>query len=410
MLKKVLRPYREVLSLPGSAAFTSSGFVARLPIAMEGLGIVLLVTSTRDSYALAGVLTAVAALAASGSQPFTSRLADRFGQRVMLPTLAVAHSVLLIAFVWAVAAAVPDAALGLIAILAGASMPAVGGMMRARWAYVAKSPAQVRTGFAIESLLDEVIFIVGPVLATFLALSIASSAPLLASAILVVSGAVPLTLQRRTQPPRAHHERARSPIPVPALAIIVVGMVCLGVIFGAIEIGYVAFADEAGQRGMTGALYAAYSAGSLLAGIVYGGLHLRWRLASQWIALAAGLAVATALLPIAGTIPWLLGLSFIAGLAVSPTLITGLTIVQRTMPTERLTEALSWALASIGVGMAAAAAVAGALVDQHGARAAFVVCAAGGAGTFVVTLAGMRGLRRAETRAAQVVPLVSSGD
>ncbi len=400
MAPSILRPYTEILRLPGTLKFTSFGFIARLPIAIEGLGIVLFVTEERGSYALAGVLTGLYALAGSVAQPLTGRMADVWGQRLLLTILATVQAALLILFVVSVNLSWSTGVLILIAIALGASQPSIGGMVRARWATSVSVAAQVRTGFAIESLLDEVIFIVGPPVATFLALSIAGGAPLIASAILVFSGSLLLASQRRTEPARSRREVVRERMPVGPLLVIVCATGCLGIVFGALEIAFVAFADEVGQRGMTGTLYVAYSLASLLAGLWFGARHYRATLTTQWRATCAGLMVATVLLPFASTMPVLLVFSFIAGLAVSPSLIIGLTLVEKTMPMTRLTEALTWALSMIGVGMALASAVSGALVQEHGARAAFIVCAIGGVLAFMVTALGQPVLRKAENRVA----------
>jgi predicted MFS family arabinose efflux permease len=120
--------------------------------------------------------------------------------------------------------------------------------------------------------------------------------------------------------------------------------------------------------------------------------------------------VATVLLPFASTMPVLLIFSFIAGFAVSPSLIIGLTLVEKTMPMSRLTEALTWALSVIGVGMALAAAISGALVQDHGARAAFIVCAVGGVMAFLVTAIGQPVLRKAENLAASEAAQASNAD
>jgi predicted MFS family arabinose efflux permease len=327
-------------------------------------------------------------------------MADVWGQRLLLTILATVQAALLILFVVSVNLSWSTGVLILIAIALGASQPSIGGMVRARWATSVSVAAQVRTGFAIESLLDEVIFIVGPPVATFLALSIAGGAPLIASAILVFSGSLLLASQRRTEPARSRREVVRERMPVGPLLVIVCATGCLGIVFGALEIAFVAFADEVGQRGMTGTLYVAYSLASLLAGLWFGARHYRATLTTQWRATCAGLMVATVLLPFASTMPVLLVFSFIAGLAVSPSLIIGLTLVEKTMPMTRLTEALTWALSMIGVGMALASAVSGALVQEHGARAAFIVCAIGGVLAFMVTALGQPVLRKAENRVA----------
>ena len=49
--------YRRVLGQPGALVFSASGLVARLPMAMVSLGIVLLVSDRTGSYSLAGAVS-----------------------------------------------------------------------------------------------------------------------------------------------------------------------------------------------------------------------------------------------------------------------------------------------------------------------------------------------------------------
>ena len=80
----VLRPYRDLLVTPGGLRFSSAAFIARMPISMIGLGIVLLVVAKTDSYGRAGALSAAFALVNAGAAPVIARLVDRFGQRRVL--------------------------------------------------------------------------------------------------------------------------------------------------------------------------------------------------------------------------------------------------------------------------------------------------------------------------------------
>ena len=85
----VLAPYRELLSTPGGKVFSGAAFVARMPIAMIGLGIVLLVVSEEDRYGLAGAVSATFALVNAVAAPVIARLIDRLGQtRVLVPAVA----------------------------------------------------------------------------------------------------------------------------------------------------------------------------------------------------------------------------------------------------------------------------------------------------------------------------------
>ena len=79
--------------MPGGAAFSLAGFVARLPISMQSLGIVLLVAAARGSYGLAGGVSATFLVAGAAAAPVLGRLTDRLGQsRVLFAAVAV-HTV-----------------------------------------------------------------------------------------------------------------------------------------------------------------------------------------------------------------------------------------------------------------------------------------------------------------------------
>ena len=84
--------YRRVLTLPGALVFSGSGLVARLPISMVSLGIVLLVSTRTGSYSLAGTVAAAYLIANALFAVPQARLIDRLGQSRVLP-LAAAVSV-----------------------------------------------------------------------------------------------------------------------------------------------------------------------------------------------------------------------------------------------------------------------------------------------------------------------------
>ena len=86
----MMSSYRRILSRPGTALFSATGLLARLPISMVGLGIVLLVSAATGSYGLAGSVSAAYVLANGGFAILQGRLIDRLGQaRVLASTVTV---------------------------------------------------------------------------------------------------------------------------------------------------------------------------------------------------------------------------------------------------------------------------------------------------------------------------------
>src|SRR3712207_513389 len=212
----ILSSYRRVLARPGAMKFSITGLVARLPIAMTGLGIVLLVEGGTGSYATAGGVAAAFTVANAVVAILQGRLIDTLGQSVVLTTASTVYGASMGLLAWAVQADWPIVTAYAAAAVGGALMPAIGSCVRARWSYVLDAPGEVQTAYALESVIDEAIFIVGPILVTFLATAVHPTFGLSAAALLGLVGGLAFAAQRGTEPPPHPHDRtkgAREPMP-----------------------------------------------------------------------------------------------------------------------------------------------------------------------------------------------------
>ena len=162
-------PFLEVLARPGALRFCAAGFVGRMPMAMFGLGTVLLIASVTGRYGLAGLVAAAGSVGYAVCAPQVARLADRFGQRRVLRPLAVFFAAATAALIAAPQLRAPLWALLVTGALAGASMPSLGSMVRARWSALLGDSPLLHTAFALESVADEMIFVIGPAVVTLLA-------------------------------------------------------------------------------------------------------------------------------------------------------------------------------------------------------------------------------------------------
>ena len=398
----MLTPYVDVLRRPGAFRMSSTGFLARFPMSMIGLGEVLLVSIQTGSYALAGALSATGALANAAFGPLLGRATDRYGQRTVLPLLVAVHVVGLVGFIVLVRASAPTPALFASVIVSGGTFPNLGALVRARWAFLlAGDPPALRTAFALESVLDEVIYVAGPPLATVLAVSVVDYGALAAVAVLLLLGTAAFIGSRETEPPAGGISRRGegSALRFPGVLPVTIAFVLMGGLFGAFEVVTVAFADEQGVRGWTGLLLGLYALASGISGVVLGAVHLHAPLHRQLLVFSGLLAVVTIPFPFLHS-PWLLGVaSLVAGLAVSPVLINGFALIERLVPNDRMTEGLVWTNTGIGVGLAASAALAGAVIDARGASTAYWICVVSAALTFVVVLVSAPALDRAWTSA-----------
>lgn len=396
---RVTGPYVEILRRPGAARFTAAAFIARIPISMVALGIVLMVSELRGSYALAGLVAAAYTISSALLNPMGSRAVDRWGQLRVVRILVAVHAVSLLLLAWASVAGAASLALVALAIVSGSTQPATGALVRARWAHVLGPDIRLRTAFAFEGVLDELIFVIGPPLATFLAVALSAPAPVVASAVLVSLGATLLLVQRGTEPPATGVRRTGSGHPLRRMGVpsVLVVLVAIGGVFGSVDVATVALADEAGQRAVAGLILAAYAAGSMASALVLGsrsGSASDDRLPRQLLIASLALLVVTLPLLLRPTLLALGLLVLLAGLAVSPVLITGFSLVEALVLPTQITEGLSWAISAIGLGVAASAAGTGWLVDRAGPQAGFLVTLASAVLVAVVAVAGRGRVRR----------------
>lgn len=391
-------PYLDVLSSPGAAAFSTAAAIARMPMSMIGIGTVLMVQTLYGSYGMAGRVAAVLGLAQALVSPQLARWVDRRGQRViLLPSLGVT-ALGLAGLVVAGVLHAPEPVLWLFAAVAGASQGSYGSMVRARWSHLLRDPRRLHTAYSLESAVDELVYIAGPILATTLATAIAAPSGLVVAAVATVAGGLWFCSLRGTEPPvrpaPADGAPRRSALLVPGMPVLLVAFVSTGTIFGAAEVATVAFAEEEGAKAMSGVVLAVFAAGSLLAGLAYGARHWISPATRRFTIGMAALAAGVSLFFLANSLWALAAVMFVTGMAIAPTIITGNALVQELMEPHQLTEGLAWVGTAIGIGASVGASLAGVRIDDAGAHAGFLVAMVASWVAAVVTLAAGRTLRR----------------
>ncbi len=408
----MLTTYRRVLSLPGALAFSLSGLLARLPISMVSLGIVLLVSTRTGSYSLAGSVSAAYIVANAVMAVVQGRLTDRFGQHRVLPAGAFVFSVALGLLMWSVETGRSAGWTHVFAFVAGASIPVVGSAVRARWTHLVANKQQLQTAFAFEAVMDEVVFIVGPTVVTLLATAIHPLAGLGTALVVGAAGTALLAAQRRTEPPlhpRVPDRRDRPRMPWATLVPMVVASAAIGSVFGSVEVATVAFAEELGSKAVSGLLLATWALGSLLSGIITGAISWRAANAARFRWGLAALALSVLPLPFLDGFAAMTVVLLVAGFAISPTLIALMALTEEVVPTSRLTEGMSIIHTGMAAGIAPGAALAGVVIDRSGASASYWVPVASGViGVVAAFTAAVRAASRARAREAGSVPTGSS--
>jgi len=373
--------YRDLFSEPGTASFAVAGLLARIPLPMAGIGIITLLSEKHGAYGLAGAISATFVLAYALLSPQISRYVDRYGQSRVLPATT---AISITGFFILIAGSHWNIANGLLfigAVLAG-FMPSMSAMVRARWTALYRGQPRLQTAYSLETVLDELTFIIGPPLSIGLSIAVFPQAGLLLAALLLFLGVFALAMQRGTEPPvvalSCHTPESGSVIRMKGVRLLTILMVAMGVIVGTVDIVSVAYAEQVGHPAAASLVLSAYAVGSCLAGLLYGSLTLKTPLSR--LLLLGGLATAATTLPLilVTSLTALAIAVLVAGLFFAPTMIVAMSLIERQVSERQLTEGMTWLLAGLNVGVALGAALAGQVVDSSGARVGFTVavCAA----------------------------------
>ncbi|MCK8675930.1 MFS transporter [Streptomyces lichenis] len=396
--------YRAIFAAPGTVSFSAAGLLGRMPLAMMGLGVMTMISEITGRYGLAGSLSATMAVSAAVLGPQVSRLVDRHGQRRVLRPTVLVSLVAAAGLVTCAQLRLPDWTLFVFAAAVGC-VPSVGAMTRARWAVLYRhAPRELHTAYSFESVVDEICFIFGPIIAVGLSTTwFPAAGPVLAGAFLAV-GVWWLTAQRATEPephPVEQHSGG-SALRSRGLQVLVAAFVATGAIFGSVDVVTVAFAEAEGRKAASSLVLAVYALGSCLAGAVFGLLHLKGEAHRRWLVGVCAMAVSMIPLQLAGNLPVLAVALFVAGLAIAPTMVTTMALVETHVPRSKLTEGMSWTSTGLAVGIALGASTGGWVVDAYGAAAGYTVPGVSGVLAAVVGLSGYRRLRTpAPTREGQ---------
>ena len=366
-------PYRTVFALPHATALIAWSLVARLPLGMTPLALMLLVRGHGASYGAAGAVAAAYGGALALGAPVAGRLVDRRGPARVLRRRAVVHPLFLALVVVLAVVDAPVAALGAAAAAAGATLPPIAPTVRT--VLPALAGGELRsTVYALEAALQELFWFGGPLLVAVLVLL----DPVAGVAGAAVAAAIGTVLLARLPPVReaaaAGQEGASllGALEAPGVRLLIAFATTLGLGFGSVEVGMPAFAELHGTRALGGLGLAAFSAGSFVGGLLAGTRptdDVDRRL------LRVAPLIPLALLAIAGawSIPSLCVLAFVAGLPVAPGVAAVYGLIDRVAPRPAIAEAFAWFGMAISLGLALGTAASGSLVDHVGVRAPFVL-------------------------------------
>jgi predicted MFS family arabinose efflux permease len=409
LLARPLRPYAEIFQqIPGAWRFSTAAVIGRMPMSMFGLGTVLLISSVTGKYGVAGAVSAAGALGYAFSSPRVARAVDSHGQRrILLPLLAV-FAVATALLIVTVQLRLPTWAFFVPGAIAGATMPSLGAMVRARWSVLLAGSPRLHAAFSFESVADELCFIVGPAAVTLLATEAFPASGVGVAALLCLIGTLWFAAERGTEPAVVPADRSagravrpgRAGRPgrvrgaaAPGLVVLAPVYLLLGAMFVSIDLSTVAFAQDLGHKPLAGFILGTYAFGSATGGIWYGSRQWRGPIEKRF---AFTLALTVLGVATFWAQPNLITLTcgiYLCGLAIAPTLIAGFSLLEAQAKPGRRTEAMSWLSSGISVGVAVGASVVGFVIDAHGPRFGYAFAALCGAASAATCLAGLGRLR-----------------
>jgi predicted MFS family arabinose efflux permease len=372
-----------------------------MPMSMYGLGTVLLISAGTGRYGLAGSVAAAGSLGGAVCAPQLGRLVDRLGQHRVLIPVCVTFALAVTGLSAAVALRAPDWTLFACGIAGGATMPQTGPMARARWSALLAGSPRLHTAFSVESVADELCFVIGPAAVTVLATQLYPAAGLGTAALCALAGSLWFASQRSTEPPVVTVHAGPTPsgarvrpgrharLAAPGLVVLIPVYLFIGAMFVAIDLSTVAFAARSGHKSLAGLILGCYALGSATGGLWYG--------SRNWHAPASRSLAVTLSLTVAGVctfwaMPGLLVLApviYLCGLTIAPTLIAGYSLLESTALPGRATEAMSWLSTGISVGLAIGSTAVGFILDAFGPRWGYAFAAAAGVTATLIYLAGL---------------------
>lgn len=348
---------------PHALSTVGFGAIGRIPMAMNTVAIVFLVSDVRDSFALAGLTSAFYTLSGAIFSPRVGKLADQYGTRsILLPVTAI-NAVATLGLLYFINHS--TVGLLLIASVCGATFPNIGSYTRTRWSRSIDEQKELSSALSLESVFDETAFVVGPAFAGFLLSLYGSHSPLLAGIVFLVIGGVGLALTSTDHGgfARVHDDHTRGILAIPYVKSLLLSLIALGLLFGSNFIVIIAVAKEAGRVSEGGLWVGLYPIGSTISGLVYGFIH--WKISSsiRYTVSLAVMTVCTSGILFFQDLDTIVFWIIISGVAIGPALISANAYMKELVPLSRLNEAFAFVSAALSIGITIGSTSAGLIVE-----------------------------------------------
>ena len=357
--------YRDLLTTPGVARIIAAQLTARLPSGMISLAYLIHVERIFDSYGQAGLVLAATSFGQAVAGPLTSRWMGRWGMRTVI-SLTLVVSLISMAAV----AFLPMVLAGymLFGLLGGLATPPIQPAVRTIYPKMVNS-RQLTPLFSLDASAQEIIWVMGPVITTFLAIQIAPPVAISVAGLFLLSGGVCFLACPEVGSVRIPPSKRRLGSVLKNGAVLlstVVGFLLIGSA-AAVEVAVVSvFGDEGAEAGI---LLSMWAIASLIGGLALGGVQIGpWAMTTRMVIVAIGMLLALA----STNFWWLLFSLAIAGAGIAPALAVMFAIVSASVKFSETAEAYGWVGSGQLIGAALGSAVAGFAIDAYGSFGGFV--------------------------------------
>lgn len=377
-MKGIARKYVEFARRPHVGRLLVVAFLSRMPIGMVGFSMLMFLREALGNFALAGLAVGVNFVSMAIAAPVQGRIIDRYGPDRLLRVTAVVTTLALCGLMAATLARMPFIAIAILAATAGIFANPITTLTRTMWRHLFDDEEDRRTAFAMDAVLIELNFTLGPAIVAFMLAFFGATAAfaltigVVAASAVIYVGSGALSLFKRVPATERH---LLGPLTEPRLVVVFIAMLGITTGFGILEVGYPAFSTFLGMGALAGVLLAINSLGSAMGGAIYGGLHFKAPIERQFAVCMLLMAI-----PFGAHAAWLdpvfFGvLAFLSGALIAPTLTAHAVLVSRLAPPKYATEAFTWSSTFIVSGLGLGMAVGGSLAEHAGLPSMFLSAA-----------------------------------
>ena len=356
--------YGSLLRTPGVARIIAAQLAARFPNGMLSLAYLLHIERIHHSYGAAGLVLAALCIGQAIAGPLTSRWMGAWGmRRVLILTAAVCAGSMITIAVFEL----PVPAYMVVGFIGGLSTPPIQSAVRTIYPKLVNE-RQLTALFSLDASAQEIIWVVGPVITTFVAVQISTTLSILLACAFLIGGGLWFILSPdvgRVRIPRSKRRLGAVLRKRAVLLSTITGFLLVGAC-AATEAAVVATYGDSGPQ--AGIILAIFSIGSLIGGLSLGHLPVSpWSLARRMLAVFIGMALAVG----AFGFWWIALALLIAGVGIAPALAVMFAIVSSTVKFSETAEAYGWIGTGQLIGAALGSAVAGFVIDAQGASGGF---------------------------------------